>query len=49
MQLLDIEMFRDAGSVAKLIKLAHDKKVLVIMSNHDFAKHLSNKTLKTVC
>jgi len=38
MQLLDIEMFRDAGSVAKLTKLAHDKKVLVIMSNHDFAK-----------
>ncbi len=38
MQLLDIEMFRNAGSVAKLTKLAHDKKVLVIMSNHDFAK-----------
>ncbi|MBU3845723.1 MAG: type I 3-dehydroquinate dehydratase, partial [Candidatus Acinetobacter avistercoris] len=28
MQLLDIEMFRNAGSVAKLTKLAHDKKVL---------------------
>ncbi len=26
MQLLDIEMFRDAGSVAKLTKLAHDKE-----------------------
>ena len=38
MQLLDIEMFRNAGSVAKLTKLAHDKKVLVIMSNHDFSK-----------
>ncbi|HCB31001.1 MAG TPA: type I 3-dehydroquinate dehydratase, partial [Acinetobacter lwoffii] len=25
MQLLDIEMFRDAGSVAKLTKLAHDQ------------------------
>lgn len=27
MQLLDIEMFRDAGSVAKLTKLAHDQHV----------------------
>ncbi|MEG1156931.1 MAG: type I 3-dehydroquinate dehydratase, partial [Acinetobacter sp.] len=51
MQLLDIEMFRDAGSVAKLIQLAHDKKVLVIMSNHDFAKtpeqhDIENRLLK---
>jgi 3-dehydroquinate dehydratase-1 len=51
MQLLDIEMFRDAGSVAKLTKLAHDKKVLVIMSNHDFAKtpeqqDIENRLLK---
>ena len=51
MQLLDIEMFRNAGSVAKLTKLAHDKKVLVIMSNHDFAKtpeqqDIENRLLK---
>lgn len=51
MQLLDIEMFRDTGSVAKLTKLAHDKKVLVIMSNHDFAKtpdqqDIENRLLK---
>mgnify|MGYP003589006930 FL=1 len=51
MQLLDIEMFHDAGSVAKLTKLAHDKKVLVIMSNHDFAKtpeqqDIENRLLK---
>ena len=51
MQLLDIEMFRDAGSVAKLTKLAHDKKVLVIMSNHDFNKtpeqqEIENRLLK---
>ena len=51
MQLLDIEMFRNAGSVAKLTKLAHDKKVLVIMSNHDFAKtpeqqEIENRLLK---
>ncbi|OTG60588.1 type I 3-dehydroquinate dehydratase [Acinetobacter sp. ANC 3903] len=51
MQLLDIEMFRDAGSVAKLTQLAHDKKVLVIMSNHDFAKtpdqqDIENRLLK---
>lgn len=51
MQLLDIEMFRNAGSVAKLTKLAHDKKVLVIMSNHDFSKtpdqqDIENRLLK---
>jgi len=51
MQLLDIEMFRDAGSVAKLTKLAHEKNVLVIMSNHDFAKtpeqqEIENRLLK---
>jgi len=51
MQLLDIEMFRDAGSVVKLTQLAHDKKVLVIMSNHDFNKtpeqqEIENRLLK---
>lgn len=38
MQLLDIEMFRDANRVAQLTKLAHAQNVLVIMSNHDFDK-----------
>lgn len=38
MQLLDIEMFREQDSVKKLTQLAHQKKVLVIMSNHDFNK-----------
>lgn len=38
MQLLDIEMFRDSGSVKRLTQLAHKHKVLVIMSNHDFDK-----------
>lgn len=51
MQLLDIEMFRDAGRVEKLTKLAHEKNVLVIMSNHDFAKtpeqqDIENRLLK---
>lgn len=38
MQLLDIEMFRDKKSVEKLVKLAHQKGVLIVMSNHDFDK-----------
>ncbi len=38
MQLLDIEMFREQDSVKKLTQLAHQKNVLVIMSNHDFDK-----------
>jgi 3-dehydroquinate dehydratase-1 len=38
MQLLDIEMFREQNSVKKLTQLAHQKNVLVIMSNHDFDK-----------
>lgn len=38
MQLLDIEMFREQNSVKKLTTLAHQKNVLVIMSNHDFDK-----------
>ena len=51
MQLLDIEMFRDVGSVTKLIKLAHNKNVVVSMSNHDFAKtpeqqDIENRLLK---
>ncbi|WP_416224365.1 type I 3-dehydroquinate dehydratase [Acinetobacter sp. ANC 4654] len=38
MQLLDIEMFRDQSRVEKLTQRAHQKNVLVIMSNHDFDK-----------
>lgn len=38
MQLLDIEMFRDQAQVEKLTQRAHQKNVLVIMSNHDFDK-----------
>lgn len=38
MQLLDIEMFRDQARVKKLTQRAHQKNVLVIMSNHDFDK-----------
>lgn len=36
MQLLDIEMFREKSVVEKLVNLAHQKGVLVIMSSHDF-------------
>lgn len=45
MQLLDIEMFRDQGSVTRLTKLAHDKNVLIIMSNHDFDKTPAEKEI----
>lgn len=45
MQLLDIEMFRDQAVVAKLTKLAHQKKVLVVMSNHDFDKTPSEQEI----
>lgn len=45
MQLLDIEMFRDQAAVAKLTKLAHQKKVLVVMSNHDFDKTPSEQEI----
>lgn len=38
MQLLDIEMFRDQARVEKLTQRAHQKNVLVILSNHDFDK-----------
>lgn len=38
MQLLDIEMFRDQARVEKLTQRAHQKNILVIMSNHDFDK-----------
>lgn len=45
MQLLDIEMFRQEASVKRLVKLAHNKKVLVVMSNHDFDKTPSEQEI----
>ncbi|WP_415835894.1 type I 3-dehydroquinate dehydratase [Acinetobacter dispersus] len=38
MKMLDVEMFRDQQIVKNTVKLAHAKKVLIVMSNHDFQK-----------
>ncbi|KHO17496.1 3-dehydroquinate dehydratase [Acinetobacter baumannii] len=38
MDWLDVEMFRDQKVVSEIVKKAHQKKVLVVMSNHDFQK-----------
>ncbi|WP_227541496.1 MULTISPECIES: type I 3-dehydroquinate dehydratase [Acinetobacter] len=38
MDILDVEMFRDQQVVKNTVKLAHAKKVLIVMSNHDFQK-----------
>lgn len=38
MDMLDVEMFRDQQIVKNTVQLAHDKKVLIVMSNHDFKK-----------
>jgi len=38
MDMLDVEMFRDQQVVKNTVKLAHEKKVLIVMSNHDFQK-----------
>ncbi|MCU4369710.1 type I 3-dehydroquinate dehydratase [Acinetobacter courvalinii] len=38
MDMLDVEMFRDHQIVKNTVKLAHVKKVLIVMSNHDFQK-----------
>ncbi|GGA10856.1 type I 3-dehydroquinate dehydratase [Acinetobacter modestus] len=38
MDMLDVEMFRDQQVVKNTVKLAHNKKVLIVMSNHDFQK-----------
>ncbi|MDN8280038.1 type I 3-dehydroquinate dehydratase [Acinetobacter baumannii] len=35
---LDVEMFRDQKVVSEIVQKAHQKKVLVVMSNHDFQK-----------
>ncbi|MCG6036467.1 type I 3-dehydroquinate dehydratase [Acinetobacter baumannii] len=36
MDWLDVEMFRDQKVVSDIVQKAHQKKVLVVMSNHDF-------------
>ncbi|MDR7015172.1 type I 3-dehydroquinate dehydratase [Acinetobacter sp. 3657] len=38
MDMLDVEMFRDQQIVKNTVQFAHDKKVLIVMSNHDFKK-----------
>ncbi|MCU4576300.1 type I 3-dehydroquinate dehydratase [Acinetobacter courvalinii] len=38
MDMLDVEMFRDQQIVNDTVKMAHAKKVLIVMSNHDFQK-----------
>ncbi|WP_368579525.1 type I 3-dehydroquinate dehydratase [Acinetobacter pittii] len=38
MDWLDIEMFRDQKVVSEIVQKAHQKKVLIVMSNHDFQK-----------
>ncbi|WP_105917209.1 type I 3-dehydroquinate dehydratase [Acinetobacter baumannii] len=38
MDWLDAEMFRDQKVVSEIVQKAHQKKVLVVMSNHDFQK-----------
>lgn len=46
MQLLDIEMFRKDSDLKKLVQLAHQKQVLVVMSNHDFDKTPSQQEIE---
>ncbi|MER8074874.1 type I 3-dehydroquinate dehydratase [Acinetobacter pittii] len=38
MDWLDVEMFRDQKVVSDIVQKAHQKKVLIVMSNHDFQK-----------
>ena len=38
MDWLDVEMFRDQKVVSETVQKAHQKKVLIVMSNHDFQK-----------
>ncbi|MDV7480394.1 type I 3-dehydroquinate dehydratase [Acinetobacter baumannii] len=38
MDWLDVEMFRDQKVVSEIAQKAHQKKVLIVMSNHDFQK-----------
>lgn len=47
MDWLDVEMFRDQKVVSEIVQKAHQKKVLVVMSNHD-SKHQAKMKLKTL-
>lgn len=38
MDWLDVEMFRDQKVVSEIVQKAHQKKVLIVMSNHHFQK-----------
>ncbi len=38
MDWLDVEMFRDQKVVSEIVQKAHQKKVLIVISNHDFQK-----------
>lgn len=38
MDWLDVEMFRNQKVVSEIVQKAHQKKVLIVMSNHDFQK-----------
>lgn len=38
MDWLDVEMFREQKVVSEIVQKAHQKKVLIVMSNHDFQK-----------
>lgn len=49
MDWLDVEMFRDQKVVSEIVQKAHQKKVLVVMSNHDFQKHQAKMKLKNAC
>lgn len=48
MDWLDVEMFRDQKVVSEIVQKAHQKKVLIVMSNHDF-QHRAKMKLKNVC
>lgn len=34
--IIDVELFNDENSIRELVKVAHDNKIAVIISNHDF-------------
>lgn len=46
MDWLDVEMFRDQKVVSEIVQKAHQKKVLVVMSNHDFQKTPSQNEIE---
>ncbi|HFK9536963.1 TPA: type I 3-dehydroquinate dehydratase [Acinetobacter baumannii] len=46
MDWLDVEMFRDQKVVSEIVQKAHQKKVLIVMSNHDFQKTPSQEEIE---